>query len=129
MKHLDAAVPLRFNTTGAISTTDAGTLTGAMASTNTIYTVPLEVRMCDRYAIQFVWASGSSPVGTLTVDFSLDGTTFTDSGVSFTAISGAAGSRLFNVTRSGGECFVRFKYVNVSGTATASAVTFIKGAS
>jgi hypothetical protein len=59
---------------------------------------------------------------------SLDGTTWTETGASFTAISGAAGSRFFNVTRSGGECFVRFTYVNASGTATASAVAFIKGA-
>ena len=114
------AVTARFNTTGATATSDGGTTTGAMANTDTIYTVPVDIRDFEAAALQFIWASGTSPVGTLTAEFSLDGTTWTDSGLTFTAISGASGSRLLNITARGGIVFARFKYVNTSGTATAT---------
>lgn len=109
---------LSFNSDGSANT--AATQSGAMASTNTIYTVPVDVGQYGAWSAQFIWSTGgAAPTGTLTAEFSLDGTTWTDSGLTFTAISGATGSRLLDTTKTGVRLF-RFKYVNATNSATAT---------
>lgn len=122
---MQTGVSHNFSSDGTLTGTMAAT--GAMASTNTIYTAPFSVKNWGASSMVFSWASGSSPVGTLTVELSLDGTIWTDSGLTFTAISGNTGSRIVDFTKTG-VVWARFKYVNSSGSATASCKVYGKDA-
>lgn len=120
---MGTAVSQNFSSDGTL--TGTMTSTGVMTSTNTIYTAPFPVKQWGAASMQFIWASGSSPVGTLTMDISLDGTNWSDSGLTFTAISGNTGNRVVDITKTG-VVWVRFKYVNASGSATASCKVYGK---
>lgn len=66
-------------------------------------------------AIQGVWSSGTSPVGNMIVQGSIDGTTYSD--IDTLAVSGNSGSNLFNVVDPGYR-YIRLFYDRTSGTAT-----------
>ena len=122
MKSSHATEALRFNADGLEST-------ASLASdpmTGTFYSTPIGVAGHASYGMQFIWASGTSPVGTLTLEFSWDGTTWSDSGVTGVAISGNSGSTFANVTSSGGEPLARLKYARTSGSGTATGFFFGK---
>lgn len=108
---------LSFNADGAANT--AAAQSAAMSSTNTFYSKPVNVRTFGKYQFTFKWASGSSPVGTLTFEYTTDGTTWVDSGVAGLAVSGNSGAHIWE-RESFGEVEARIKYVNASGTATAT---------
>jgi hypothetical protein len=74
----------------------------------------VDVSDCTALAIQAVW-SGTSPVGTVTIEASLDGVNFSTYGASSISVSGASGS---GVVSSGpiGFPFVRATFTYTSGT-------------
>lgn len=107
---------LNYNSTGAANVESSVSISmGA-----TCYSAPIYVENFRSYGFEFIWASGSSPVGTLTLELSIGGTTWEDSGVTGLSVSGSSGSHLFNVTFPGGERFARIKYARTSGSATAT---------
>lgn len=67
------------------------------------------------FTLQAVWSSGSTPVGTLSFQASLDGTNFTE--ISNSAVSGSSGSVLFNAQNCG-YVYFRCVYTRSSGSAT-----------
>lgn len=67
------------------------------------------------YCIQAIWASGSTPVGTITLQGSLDDSTYTD--LTTASVSGNSGSVMFNIERPAYR-YVRFTYTRTSGSAT-----------
>lgn len=72
-------------------------------------------------AVQAVWSAGSSPVGTVTLEGSLDGTNFTAiSGVSI-SVSGNSGAIVGKPTATlNADRFVRAVYTRTSGSGTIS---------
>lgn len=106
---------LSFNTDG-LSTT-AGSQSGS--SLADAYSMPVNVGGYSSYGFSFVWASGT-PVGDLELQFSWDGTNWSDSGATVVALSGASGNTFFNVTAPGGEYYARLFFDRTSGGAAAS---------
>lgn len=78
----------------------------------------INVNEISLFAIQFIWSSGSTPVGNAILQGSIDGSNYVD--ISTTAVSGNSGSVLFNVNGAG-YSHVRVKYTRTSGSATANA--------
>ena len=74
----------------------------------------IDVSDCTAIAVQAVW-SGTSPVGTVAIEASLDGVNFSTYGASSISVSGASGS---GVVSSGpiGFPFVRATFTYTSGT-------------
>lgn len=80
-------------------------------------------RMAD-YALQFVWSAGSTPVGTVTLQYSNDGSQW-DSASSSLNVSGNSGSNsIKGVT---GPAFVRGIYTYTSGSGTLDITIVAKG--
>jgi hypothetical protein len=109
----------------------------SMASSFT--TDPINLISIYAYSIQVVWGSGSSPVGTFTLQGSNDAgdngsgqgvsapTNFTNITNSSQAISGTPGSILFDVVQCSYR-WVRLAYTATSGSATISdGVINVKG--
>jgi hypothetical protein len=84
-----------------------------------------DVSFADEMSIQAVWTGGSTPVGTLKVQFSNDGSTYVESATT-ASISGTTGSVFISLSN------MSFKYAKVfldwtSGNATISAWVLAKG--
>ena len=77
------------------------------------------------YSVQLVWA-GTLPVGTVTLEASNDGTTWTTVADSSTAISGNTGSGIIEYSLAGHKN-VRVKYTRTSGVGTLNCWIYIKG--
>lgn len=75
-----------------------------------------EVNEARTVSIQAVW-SGSSPIGTLHIQASCDGTNYTDVSGGSQAVSGNTGTLLFNL-QDIGYAYLRAFYDNTSGTGT-----------
>lgn len=93
---------------------------GDMAATITTDSVSLAEKT--QYALHAVFTG--SPVGTLTVETSIDGTTYDTLADSSTAVS-AAGSQMFNIIAAG-YLWARLKYTRTSGTGTLNVFASVK---
>lgn len=76
---------------------------------------PISIESFTCYAMQFVWTG--TPAGNITIEHSIDGTTFSTVANTTTAAGGAAGNVLLNIEISAAR-FVRAKYVRSSSTGT-----------
>jgi len=76
-------------------------------------------------SIQFVWSAGSSPVGSFTLEGSVDGTNWVTVDSTLAQISGNTGSQLIDIPFSGLPA-LRGKYTRVSGSATLDVYVFGK---
>lgn len=103
----------------------SGTLTGAMASTNTIYSQILDQSNMDNFGIEVTWTG--TPTGTFTVNGS-------NSGANFYALtfdpalaqpSGAPGGYLIDLNQFPFR-YLLLQYVNTSGTGSLTAYGFQK---
>ena len=74
-------------------------------------------------SVQFIWSSGSSPVGDLIVQGSCDGTNFYT--VASLSISANSGSYIYS-TNSAAYPYIRAGYTRTSGTATLTAYVALK---
>ena len=98
----------------------SGTLSGTMASTNTIYTNIIGIRQSDNVGIEVTWTG--TPTGTISVMVS-------NSGINFYALTfnpalaqptGAAGGYVISMTALPFQyCFVQ--YINASGSGSIAA--------
>lgn len=78
------------------------------------------------YSIQAVWTGGGSPVGTMSLQASTDGTNWSDISTSTLSVSGNSGNNIFNV-KDVYYNFVRLVYTRTSGTANVSITLISKG--
>lgn len=93
----------------------SGTLAGAMASTNTIYTQILDISRMDNCGLEVTWTG--TPTGTITVNVSNSGINFyalTFSPV-LTQPAGAAGGYAIDLNQLPFK-YMMLKYVNSSGS-------------
>lgn len=106
-----ASTPVPFNPNTALS----GTLTGAMASTNTIYSNIQDISNTDNQGLEITWTG--TPTGTISVYCS-------ESGVNFYPLTfnpvlnqplGSAGGYLVNLNQIPWR-YIYIKYVNASGS-------------
>lgn len=74
-----------------------------------------DISECTCVAVQGVWSAGSSPVGNMILQASLDDVTYSD--ISTLAVSGNSGSNLFNVDNPGYR-YLRLFYDRTSGSGT-----------
>lgn len=115
--------PLNANTqTGSIP---SGVTTGAMASTNTIYSQILDISRMDNIGITIGYTG--TPTGTLTVqvanaDAVFNALTFNPA---LTQPSGSAGGYFINITQLGSK-YIMLQYVNTSGTGVLTATAQMK---
>lgn len=89
--------------------------TGSMASS--ITSTSYDVSEVNNVAVQAVWSSGSTPVGTTTLEASLDDTNYTEITDSSLAVSGNSGSNFYNI-QDPGYRYLRLKYNRTSGSGT-----------
>ncbi len=75
----------------------------------------INIQQANGYAIQIVWANGSSPVGEVDVQASNDGVTFVSILPSVFAISGNSGASLLNV-EDAKYGFIKVVYTRTSGS-------------
>lgn len=94
------------------------TVIDAEAMASNISSDILQVGEMGCYCVQAVWSAGASPVGSLSLQASNDGITFTE--VSSGSVSGNSGSLMFNVERHAYE-FIQLVYTATSGDATMTA--------
>lgn len=66
-------------------------------------------------SVQYIWSSGSTPVGNLVTQGSNDGATWVD--VNSQAVSGSSGTHLLNIEEPA-YMFLRATYARTSGSAT-----------
>lgn len=79
------------------------------------------------YSIQFIWSSDATPVGTINLAYSDNGTDFTDDQDSFLNVSGASGSHMINVIDPN-YSYVKLIYTATSGGGgTDSVVVLMNG--
>lgn len=91
---------------------------GAMASTNTITSAPMDLLTITGAAFYISWTG--TPTGTLSVQGSLDGTNYADIGASISSQpAGGTGSNLLNLVDLMFR-YVRVSYTNASGSGTLS---------
>ena len=83
----------------------------------------LDIREAHHVAVQAVW-TGSSPVGTLSVQGSIDGSTYTEV-QSASAVSGNSGSLLINLSNVA-YSNLKLVYTKTSGTGTINAKVALK---
>lgn len=97
--------------------TPSGTISGTMASTNTIFSQIIDVSRMDNIGLEVNWVG--SPVGTFSVLVS-------NSGINFNALTfdpalgqpaGSAAGEAVNITQLGFK-YMMLKYVNSSGSGT-----------
>lgn len=69
------------------------------------------------FAVQVLWSGGGTPVGTLDLQASNDGTNFSSVISSPPAVSGNSGSLIINVEKHA-YGYIRVVYTRTSGTAT-----------
>lgn len=93
--------------------------------TNSITSSSFLIEHMPLVGIQVNWASGSSPVGSLQLQGSIDGTNYFDVGSSV-AVSGNAGVK-YLTDASAAYLYCRFKYTATSGSATMNAYAEAKG--
>lgn len=86
---------------------------GVMTGTSVISTPVMDVSDSKSFAFQFTWTSTAQ--GTFAVLGSVDGTSFVDMGLTITAASGTAGTRIADITASG-VAFVYATYTNTAST-------------
>lgn len=93
----------------------SGSPSGAMASTNTIYTNIVEVAKMDNHGIEVAWTG--TPVGTLTVLGSVSGANWFS--LTFSPVlnqpAGSAGNYGLDLNQYPWK-FIMFQYTNTSGT-------------
>lgn len=82
----------------------------------------IDISDCTAIAMQAVWA-GTTPSGTVTIEGSLDGSTWSTFGASTISVTGATGSGLVNFNPAGMP-FVRTTFTYTSGTVSSLKVYF-----
>lgn len=82
----------------------------------------IDISDCSIIAFQAIW-TGALPSGTVTLEGSLNGTTWNTFGASSITVSGASGSGLVNFNPAGMP-FIRVSYTHASGT-TATLKVFV----
>lgn len=107
-------LPLKANQTGSIP---SGSVGGAMASTNVIYSNILEISRMDNIGLQVDWTG--TPTGTFEVMASNDGVTFhaITFNPSLAQPAGSAGGYLVNINQFSWR-YIMLRYTNTSGTGT-----------
>lgn len=109
--NFQATTPVPFVANTALS----GTLTGVMASTNTIYTNIVDVTIKDNLGVEVTWTG--TPTGTLSVMCSNSGRTFY--ALTFNPVltqpAGSAGGYLIDLNQVPFK-YVFLQYVNASGS-------------
>lgn len=82
------------------------------------FSLPGNVTNVSGYCIQAIWTNGSSPVGVMSIQASLDGENWSDIPNSSLPVSGNSDNNIFNVSKHAYYNFTRLKYVWTSGDAT-----------
>lgn len=101
------------------------TLTSSSTMTADITTGSIDCLNLNTWSMQFVWTG--TPVGTVSVQASDDGSTWTEVASSSQATSGAAGNHRVNASGFGGR-YIRGKFAFTSGTGTLAVSVTAKGA-
>lgn len=83
------------------------------------------IRYSDNVGVQFIWASGSSPVGIVQVQGTIDGSNWSDLLTSAGSVSGNSGSFLINLNQVPYDQ-IRIVYTRTSGSATATGYVMSK---
>lgn len=108
------------------NTAASGVTTGAMASTNTIYTQIVDVHTLDNCGLEVTWTG--TPTGTISIMASSSGSTFY--ALSFptplTQPAGSSGGYLINLNQFPFQ-YIMVQYVNSSGSGSLSAYLTAKG--
>jgi hypothetical protein len=99
-----------------IHVTNTAIISAGDVSTATITSSTLEVKEIRTFAVQAVW-SGASPLGTLSIQGSNDGTNFKELSGGSIAVSGNTGNDLKNFPDCG-YAYVQAVYTKTSGTGT-----------
>jgi len=107
-------LPLKANQSGS---TPSGTVGGAMASTNTIYSQIIEISRVDNIGLEVSWTG--TPTGVFSVGVSNSGINFFDLTFSpaLSQPAGSASGYAVNLNQLPFK-YMRLKYVNTSGTGT-----------
>lgn len=100
-------MPLSWNTDG-LDTTERVPSASSLVDQ---YSNPVDVRRYRSYGFSFVWYhAATASTGNLYLQFSWDGTNWSNSGAAAVAISTASGNTFFNVTFPGGEPYARLYF-------------------
>lgn len=108
------------------NTLASGTLTGAMASTNVVYTQIIDVHTVDNVGLELTWTG--TPTGTIEVLGSASGVAFYP--LTFDPVlaqpAGSASGYLVNLNQFPWQ-YIMVRYTNASGTGILSAYLTSKG--
>lgn len=85
-----------------------------------------DTRDYDRVALQVVWSAGATPVGTVAIQGSLDGTNFVAMNVGTLSVAGNADHMVVDLTEMSLP-FIRVLYTRTSGSGTMNVFLFGKG--
>lgn len=80
-----------------------------------LFSLPGNITNVAGYCIQAVWSNGSSPVGTMSLQASLDSENWSDIPNSSLPVAGNSDNNVFNVSKHAYYNFVRLKYTRTSG--------------
>lgn len=86
---------------------------GVMTGTNVLHSGPMDMMSMPYAAFEAIWTG--DPVGTFTIDGSIDGVNWYDTGSEVTNPSGTPASTLENLGFPAGFRYIRLSYTNASG--------------
>lgn len=89
----------------------ANNMTGVVAITS----LPLDIRYMPRACMVASWTGSAS--GTISIQGSVDGTTYSDMGLGISNVVGVADNRFIDLTETAAD-YVRLVYTNTGGTGT-----------
>ncbi len=88
---------------------------GVMTGTSVLTTAGIGIQDIKSCAFQFVWTGTAE--GTFAIEGSVDGTNWSDMGLTISAAAGTAGNRIADITAVGVSA-VRATYTNTASTGT-----------
>lgn len=83
-----------------------------------VFSLPGNITNVSGYCIQAVWTNGSSPVGNMSLQASLDAENWSDIPNSTLPVAGNSDNNIFNVSKHAYYNYVRLFYARISGDGT-----------
>lgn len=84
----------------------------------TLFSLPGNITNVSGYCIQATWTNGSSPVGIMSLQASLDSENWSDIPNSSLPVASNSDNNVFNISKHAYYNFVRLKYTRTSGDGT-----------
>lgn len=97
-----------------------GSMTGDITSSEISVTHSPRAKAIFEYCVQAVWSAGSSPLGTLKLQASIDNSNYVDISGTTVGVSGNTGSVIWNITNHSYK-YLRLIYTRSSGSGTLNA--------